>query len=142
MLLLASRRPRRRSPTRRCARARARAFFLTPRIVDADKAAALEALAQRIERIRTGQDFVGVVFGVLLRRVAEARCAAVVPPATRIGRHAPHGDEAEIVGFDAAVEEMHQVRVAEPGAEMARLGRTLEATADAHTHALDAVLVP
>jgi hypothetical protein len=99
-------------------------------------------LAQRVERIRAREDFGGVVLGILGRLIAEARGCAVVPPATRVRRHAPDGQEADVFRLDAAVEEVQQIAMAEPGAQVTLLGRTFEATADAHAHTFDAVLVP
>jgi hypothetical protein len=102
----------------------------------------LVALPDRVDRIRLAQDLGGIVLGVLLRHVAQHGALRGGPVAARVGRYAPGDQEPGVLGLDAAHGELQQVVQAEPGAEVAELGRLRDGAADAHADALDLVLFP
>ena len=110
--------------------------------VDAREATALVAPADLVERIALGQDFGGVILGILHGLIGQALAARRSPIAARVVRDAPADDEADLRRGDAAHRELDQVIEAEPGAEMAELSRPLDRAADTHADAFDPVLVP
>src|SRR5471030_348872 len=100
------------------------------RVIEADKTTTLIALTQSIERVRRCKHLRGVCLGILCRLITQSLRARVIPPASCICGDTPYRHEAHAVRLDTAVEEMHQVAMAEPGAQVPGLGRALETAAD------------
>src|ERR1700754_1999631 len=116
------------------------------REIEAGETAALITLRDRIERVRARENLSGVVLGVLTRLIAKtfgsAVIPAIVPIAACIRRHAPHHLITDIGHVDRLLDQMQQIVEAKPCAQVPELGRLLDATADPHADALDAMLVP
>src|SRR5580658_3986752 len=112
------------------------------REVDAGEAATLVTPPDGVARVGAGKDLRGVILGVLHRVIAEGLAGGRRPVAARVGGNAPGDEETDVLRLDAAQVERQVIVEAEPGAEVARLGRPWDRAADPDAHALDAVLVP
>src|SRR5690349_14369154 len=99
--------------------------------IDCREAAPLVLPRDRVERVFLFQDVRGVVLGVLDRLIAETLGPRIVPVAARVVGNAPNGEAADRRYGDALHDEMQQIVVAQPRAEMAELGGPFQGAADA-----------